>query len=117
MREKYHLIGPVKDAETADAGAMMALAHPIRLQMIAAIGPRGTTGDRLRARFRPIPADQWAWHMMMLRRNYLVTRERATLQDLRSYTYRLNLEAFAAIADRLSDPRGHLPTGAPPSHA
>ena len=90
-----------------DAKALLALANPNRLQMLTVIGPDGTTGDRLAARFPDISEDMFWWNMRWLLRADLVQRDRVAAGDRRSWMYRLNMAGFAALADRLSRPADH----------
>lgn len=106
------------DTMTLDVKALGALAHPTRLRMIAAIGPGGISGDRLKAQFPDLPKDMFSWHLQALRRTDLVRRVRAATGDRRLYLYRLNLGAFAALAARVGEPDLHyLPTDTSASHA
>ncbi len=95
---------PTDSPTVRDARIVRALANPVRLRLVAAIGPRGETGDRLAARFPELPPDMFAWHLWQLRECHLVSRTRATSGDRRLYVYRLDVAAFRALADRLTTP-------------
>lgn len=86
-----------------DARTLAALAHPVRLRIVAAIGPGGTTGDRLASTLDDVSADMCWHHTAILRRAGLVARQRVTSGDRRSYVYRLDPDVFVGVADRLID--------------
>lgn len=84
-----------------DAMVLSVLSHPVRLRMLAAIGPDGTTSDRFHARFPEVPSDMRAWHLGKLESHGLIRRTQAVSGDRRLYEYRLCPEVLEGTSRRI----------------